>query len=74
MIFIVLGKTDKYEIGEHVIWRVYKKEMGQVFNVSITYELISIDNRTLEIQDINSKRHIFNKHYDFGQTLYICLL
>ena len=50
-----LGKTDKYEIGEHVICRVYKKEMGQVFNVNITYEVISIDDWKVEIQDIKSK-------------------
>ena len=50
-----LGKTDKYEIGEHVICRVYKKEMGQVFNVNITYEIISIDDWKVEIQDIKSK-------------------
>ena len=36
-----LGKTGKYEIGEHVICRVYKKEMGQVFDVNITYKIIS---------------------------------
>ena len=50
-----LGKTNKYEIGEHVICRVYKKDMGQVFNVNITYEIISIDDWKVETQDIKNK-------------------
>ena len=38
-----------------MIRRVYKKEMGQVFNVSITYEIISIDDWKVEIQIIKVK-------------------
>ena len=32
-----------------------EKDMGQVFNVNITYEIISIDEWKVEIQDIKSK-------------------
>ena len=35
-------------------------EMGQVFNVNITYEIISIDDWKVEIQDIKSKTFMTN--------------
>ena len=38
-----------------MICRVYKKEMGQVFNVNITSDIISIDDWKVETQDIKSK-------------------
>ena len=69
-----LGKTDKYEIGEHVIRRVYKKEMGQAFNVNITYEIISIDDWKVEIQDIKSKAIFMTNTTTFRQALYTCVL
>ena len=38
-----------------MICRVYKKEMGQVFNANIAYEIITTDDWKVEIQDIKSK-------------------
>ena len=50
-----LNKKDKYELGEILICRVYKKDEEGKLNVNIRWEVVEVEGRNVTIQDIKSK-------------------
>ena len=49
-----LGKKLKYEVGEYMICRKYKKEGGTTFNVSFKYRIKSIGADGVVLQNIKT--------------------
>ena len=50
-----LNKKNKYELGEILICRVYKKDEEGKLNVNIRWEVVEVEGRHVTIQDIKSK-------------------
>ena len=50
-----LNKKNKYELGEILICRVYKKDEEGKLNVNIRWEVVEVEGRNVTIQDIKSK-------------------
>ena len=50
-----LNKKDKYELGDILICRVYKKDEEGKLNVNIRWEVVEVEGRNVTIQDIKSK-------------------
>ena len=68
-----LGKKYRYEIGEHMICREYKKDdNGNTFNVNFTYEILNVNLHTVELQNIKTKTthittiKILEKHFRYA--------
>ena len=51
-----LGKKLKYEVGEHMICRKYKKEGGATFNVNFKYQIKSIGAEGVVLQNIKTNQ------------------
>ena len=47
-----LGKTDKYEVGEILICRKYKKVGNTKFNVNYRCKIVSISGNVLTLENI----------------------
>jgi hypothetical protein len=66
-----LNKKDKYDVGENLICRFYKKDEGNKLNVNISCDVVKID-RGVTIQDIKSKEersfyeNIIDKHFTYA--------
>ena len=71
-----LGKKNKYEVGETLICRVYKKFACKRFNVNYRFKIISLNNNTVILENIKSKEQYttdmltLDKHfrYDYCTT------
>ena len=50
-----VNKKGKYELGEILICRVYKKDEEGKLNVNIRWEVVEVEGRNVTIQDIKSK-------------------
>ena len=50
-----LGKTDKYEVGETLICRKYKKVGGTKFNVNYRFKIVNISGNAIVLENIKSK-------------------
>ena len=50
-----LGKTDKYEVGETLICRKYKKVGSTKFNVNYRFKLVNISGNVVSLENIKSK-------------------
>ena len=50
-----LGKKCKYEIGEFLIAREYKNEKEHTFNVNFKYEILNVNLKTAELQNVKTK-------------------
>lgn len=68
-----LGKKYRYESGEHMICREYKKDdNGNTFNVNFTYEILNVNLHTVELQNIKTKTthittiKILEKHFRYA--------
>ena len=53
-----LGKKNKYEVGEHMICRKYKKEGGTTFHVNFKYQIKSIGAEGVVLQNIKPISYI----------------
>ena len=71
-----LGKKDKYEAGERLICRVYKKFGSKRFNVNYRFKIVSIKSNTVVLENVKSKEQYttdmltLDKHfrYDYCTT------
>ena len=66
-----LNKKDKYELGEILICRVYKKDEEGKLNVNIRWEVVEVEGRHVTIQDIKSKEtrtfeDTIDKHFRYA--------
>ena len=68
-----LGKTCRYEIGEILICRLYKKDKEGKLNVNIRWKIANIEGYKITIQDIKDAEHIrtfdihiIDKHFRFA--------
>ena len=50
-----VGKTDKYEVSDALICRVYRKLDNQRFNVNYRYRILSMMLPAVTLEDIESK-------------------
>ena len=50
-----LGKTDKYEVGETLICRKYKKVGSTKFNVNYRFKIVNISGHVVTLENIKSK-------------------
>ena len=50
-----LGKTDKYEVGETLICRKYKKVGSTKFNVNYRFKIVNISGNVVTLENIKSK-------------------
>ena len=50
-----LGKTDKYEVGETLICRKYKKVGNTKFNVNYRFKVVNISGNVVTLENIKSK-------------------
>ena len=50
-----LGKTDKYEVGETLICRKYKKAGSTKFNVNYRFKIVNISGNVVTLENIKSK-------------------
>ena len=50
-----LGKTDKYEVGETLICRKYKKVGNIKFNVNYRFKVVNISGNVVTLENIKSK-------------------
>ena len=50
-----LGKTDKYEVGEILICRKYKKVGNTKFNVNYRFRVVNISGNVVTLENIKSK-------------------
>ena len=50
-----IKQKKKYELGEILICRVYKKDEEGKLNVNIRWEVVEVEGRNVTIQDIKSK-------------------
>ena len=50
-----LGKTDKYEVGETLICRKYKKVGNNKFNVNYRFKVVNISGNVVTLENIKSK-------------------
>ena len=53
-----LGKKDKYEVGEMLICRLYRKDDKGKFNVNIRWLITKVEGNMITIQDIKDKEHV----------------
>ena len=53
-----MGKKDKYEVGEIMLCRLYKRDCDTVFNINFKYRITSIDNNEVVLQNIKSNARI----------------
>ena len=51
-----LGKTDKYEMGEILICRLYKKTNNVKFNVNYRFKIVSISKNIIKLENVKSKQ------------------
>ena len=51
-----LGKTDKYEVGEILICRLYKKTNNVKFNVNYRFRIVSISKNIIKLENVKSKQ------------------
>ena len=51
-----LGKTDKYEVGEILICRLYKKTNNVKFNVNYRFKIVSISKNIIKLENVKSKQ------------------
>ena len=71
-----LGKTDKYEVGEILICRLYKKTNNVKFNVNYRFRIVSISKNIIKLENVKSKQQYImdiatlDKHfrYDYCTT------
>ena len=71
-----LGKTDKYEVGEILICRLYKKTNNVKFNVNYRFRIVSISKNILKLENVKSRQQYItdiatlDKHfrYDYCTT------
>ena len=71
-----IGKKDKYEVGETLICRVYKKFGSKRFNVNYRFKIVSLNNNTVILENVKSKEQYvtdmltLDKHfrYDYCTT------
>ena len=71
-----IGKKDKYEVGETLISRVYKKFGSKRFNVNYRFRIVSITNNVVILENVKSKEQYttdmltLDKHfrYDYCTT------
>ena len=71
-----LGKKDKYEAGETLICRVYKKFGSKRFNVNYRFKIVSIKSNTVVLENVKPKEQYttdmltLDKHfrYDYCTT------
>ena len=67
-----LGKKLKYEVGEHMICRKYKKEGGTTVNVNFKYQIKSIGAEGVVLQNIktnqlyNTSISTLDEHFRYG--------
>ena len=50
-----VGKTDKYEVGETLICRKYKKVGNTKFNVNYRFKVVNISGNVVTLENIKSK-------------------
>ena len=71
-----LGKTDKYEVDEILICRLYKKTNNVKFNVNYRFKIVSISKNIIKLENVKSKQQYLtdiatlDKHfrYDYCTT------
>ena len=51
-----LGKTDKYEVDEILICRLYKKTSNVKFNVNYRFRIVSISKNIIKLENVKSKQ------------------
>ena len=67
-----LGRKDKYEVGEYMICRKYKKEGGNTFNVNFKYQIMSIGADGVVLRNIktnelyNTSISTLDEHFRYG--------
>ena len=52
-----LGKTDKYEVDEILICRLYKKANTVKFNVNSRFRIVSISKNIIRLENVKFKQH-----------------
>ena len=71
-----IGKKDKYEVGETLICRVYKKFGSKRFNVNYRFKIVSLNNNAVILENVKSEEQYvtdmptLDKHfrYDYCTT------
>ena len=71
-----LGKTDKYEVDEILICRLYKKTSNVKFNVNYRFRIVSISKNTIKLENVKSKQQYMTDiatldkqfRYDYSTT------
>ena len=53
-----LVKKDKYEVGEMLICRLYRKDEEGKFNVNIRWLITKVEGDMITIQDIKDKENV----------------
>ena len=53
-----LGKKDKYEVGEVLICRLYRKDDKGKFNVNIRWMITKVEGNMITIEDIKDKDNV----------------
>lgn len=67
-----LGKKCKYEVGEFLIAREYKNEKEHTFNVNFKYEILNVNLKTAELENVKTKEKvittvdILDKHFIYA--------
>ena len=71
-----LGKTDKYEVGDELVCRLYyRSDGGEKFNVNILYEILCIKSSCITIQNMSTNTNhttteeILRKHFRFAHCI-----
>ena len=67
-----LGKTDKYEVDEILICRLYKKTNNVKFNVNYRFRIVSISKNIIKLENVKSKQQYLtdiatlDEHFRYG--------
>ena len=68
-----LVKKDKYEVGEMLICRLYRKDEEGNFNVNIRWLITKVEGNMITIQDIKDKENVrtvsetvIDKHFRYA--------
>ena len=71
-----LGKTDRYEVGDELVCRLYyRSDGGDKFNVNILYKILCIKSSCITIQNMSTNtkhtttEEILRKHFRFAHCI-----
>ena len=71
-----LGKTDKYEVGDELVCRLYyRSDGGEKFNLNILFKILCIKSSCITIQNMSTNtkhtttEEILRKHFRFAHCI-----